>query len=302
MNMQCRMWLLLILAVGVPLSSNAQTATFKDEVKLVQVYATVFDQGGRAVAGLSREQFEIRDDGAPQAIRVFESTDEALSCVLLLDTTGSMQDAMPSLRNAAGAFVDALRPGDSIAIYSFTDHLDELSEMTSDKAAAHRALTRLRAGGRTALFDAVSQVALAIERRPGKKAVVVLTDGGDNASLLNRQSAVQRARKAGVPVFAIAEGNALSDSAAAGLLHDLSKDTGGHMYKAPEPKGMESVFTAIAADLKSGYLLAFQAPLEERVSPWHELEILVKNTPKPLKVRARTGYSLDLSPVASELR
>lgn len=296
MNTLYRICPLLLLAATTPTLVTSQIATFKDEVKLVQVYATVFDQGGRAVGGLTQEQFEIRDDGAPQPIRVFESTDEALSCALLLDTTGSMTDAMPSLRNAARAFVEALRPGDSIAIYSFTDHLEELSEMTSDKAAARRSLARLRAGGRTALFDAVSQVVLNMERSPGKKAIVVLTDGGDNASILNRQSAAQRARKAGVPVFAIAEGDALKDSAAAELLHNLSKDTGGRMYKAREAKQIENVFTAIAADLQRGYLLAFQAPLEERASPWHELEVLVKNTPKPLKVRARTGYSLDLLP------
>jgi len=86
--------------------------------------------------------------------------------------------------------------------------------MTTDKTSSRRALTRLRAGGRTALFDAISQLALAMEKLPGKKAIVVLTDGGDNASILNRQSAAQRARKSGVPVFAVGEGDALGDNAA----------------------------------------------------------------------------------------
>jgi Ca-activated chloride channel family protein len=271
----------------------AQTAVFRSEVKLVEVYATVFDGGGRAVGGLAREQFEIRDDGAAQPIRVFETTGKALSCALLLDTTGSMNETIPALRNAARLFIEALRPDDSVAVYSFTDHLSELSEMSSDKVSSRRALTRLRAGGRTALFDAISQLALAMEKLPGKKAIVVLTDGGDNASVLNRQSAAQRARKAGVPVFAVAEGAALADDAASGLLHDLSEATGGHMYKAKHAKDIEKVFAAVALDLQNGYLLAFQAPLEPRPEAWHELEIQVKNTPKAFKVRARTGYSLE---------
>jgi Ca-activated chloride channel homolog len=271
----------------------AQSTVFRADVKLVEVYATVFDNGGRAVSGLAREQFEIRDDGAAQPIRVFETTDKSLSCALLLDTTGSMSEAIPALRNAARFFIDSLRPDDSVGVYSFTDHLSELSEMTSDKSSSRRSLARLRAGGRTALFDAISQLALAMESLPGKKAIVVLTDGGDNASILNRQSAAQRARKAGVPVFAIAEGDALRDDAAAGLLHTLSESTGGHLYKARHAKDIEKIFTAIALDLRNGYLLAFQAPLEPKPESWHELDVEVKNTPKAFKVRARTGYSLD---------
>jgi len=87
----------------------AQAAVFRSDVKLVEVYATVFD-GGRAVSGLSREQFEIRDDGAAQPIRVFETTDKTVSCALLLDTTGSMSAAIPTLRNAARIFIKRCGP------------------------------------------------------------------------------------------------------------------------------------------------------------------------------------------------
>jgi len=279
------------LILLTPVLSPAQDTVFKSDVKLVEIYATVFDRGGRAVDGLQREQFEIRDDGAAQTIQVFESAETALSCALLLDTTASMTAAIPALRNAAREFIGQLRPNDRVAVYGFSDHVDELSEMTEDKAAARRALARLHASGRTALFDAISQVALNLERRPGKKAIVVLTDGGDNASVLNRQSAANRARKAGVPVFAVAQGDALKDAAAANLLHELAQATGGRMYKANHPKDIDNVFSAIAGDLQSGYLLAFHAPAEEKAQPWHELQILVKNTPKPLTVRARTGYT-----------
>jgi Ca-activated chloride channel family protein len=281
----------IVLAAVVSLSAAQDTPIFKSDVKLVEVYATVFDHGGHPVDGLIREQFEIRDDGAAQPIRVFESADAALSCALLLDTTASMTAAMPALRNAGRQFIGQLRPNDRVAVYGFSDHVDELSEMTEDKAAARRALARLHAAGRTALFDAISQVALILERRPGKKAIVVLTDGGDNASILNRQSAANRARKAGVPVFAVAEGDALKDSTAANLLRELSQATGGHMYKAEHAKDIDAVFDAIAGDLQSGYLLAFNPPAEEKPPLWHEIQIVVKNTQKPLTVRARTGYA-----------
>jgi VWFA-related protein len=96
-----------------------------------------------------------------------------------------------------------------------------------------------------------------------------------------------------VPIFAVAEGEALKDNAAARLLHDLSEATGGRMYKAKHAKDIENVFTAIASELDTAYLLAFQPPLEEKTGAWHRLEILVKNTPKPLRVRARGGYALE---------
>jgi Ca-activated chloride channel family protein len=269
------------------------TPLFKSDVKLVEIYATVFDHGGHPVAGLQREQFEIRDDGVMQPIRVFESADQPLSCALLLDTTGSMTASLPALRNAAREFVGQLRPKDVVAIYAFSDHVDELAEFTDDKAIARRALARLHAGGTTALFDSISQVALNLERRPGKKVIVVLTDGGDNASVLNREAAARRARKAGVPVFAVAEGDALKDDVAANLLRDLSRATGGHMYKAEHSKDIDKVFESIAEDLQNGYLLAFHPASDEKPTPWHELQLLVNNTPKPVTVRARTGYASD---------
>ncbi len=286
-----------VIAVVIPavlLMGRVQdTPLFKSDVKLVEIYATVFDHGGHPVAGLQREQFEIRDDGVMQPIRVFESADQPLSCALLLDTTGSMTASLPALRNAAREFVGQLRPKDVVAIYAFSDHVDELAEFTDDKAIARRALARLHAGGTTALFDSISQVALNLERRPGKKVIVVLTDGGDNASVLNREAAARRARKAGVPVFAVAEGDALKDDVAANLLRDLSRATGGHMYKAEHSKDIDKVFESIAEDLQNGYLLAFHPASDEKPTPWHELQLLVNNTPKPVTVRARTGYASD---------
>ncbi len=141
--------------------------------------------------------------------------------------------------------------------------------------------------------DSISQVSLDLERHTGKKVIVVLTDGGDNASVLNRQSASQRARKAGVPVFAIAQGDALRDSAATALLQDLAEATGGHMYKANHSKDIDLIFQAIARDLQSGYLLAFKAPVEDNATAWHELQVLITGAEKGLRVRARTGYSLE---------
>ncbi len=284
-------WHVLRLLASMPaLLVPAQTVTFKDSVKLVEVYATVFDHSGRAVDGLAREQFEILDDGKAQPIRIFEATAQPISCALLLDTTGSMESALPEVLNATRTVIQSLRPGDSAALYTFAEQLAEVQPNTTDKVALKRALMRLRARGRTALFDSISELALELEKRPGKKAIVLLTDGGDNASVLNHESAARRARKAGVPVFAVAEGDALKDAASANLLLELAQATGGHMYKAKSSKELRVIFDDISRNLQSGYLLAFQPPEEQGNALWHELQVVVKETPKPVRVRARTGY------------
>ena len=97
-----------VVLLLAPLGAQDVT-TFRDDVKLIEVYTTVFDHSGRPLDSLTREQFEIRDDGAPQPIRAFETPQNAISCALLLDTTASMTEAMPTLRNSARHFIDALR-------------------------------------------------------------------------------------------------------------------------------------------------------------------------------------------------
>jgi Ca-activated chloride channel family protein len=284
---------LILFVIFTAAAESGQDITFEEEVDLVEVYATVFDHHGQAIGGLTRDQFAILDNGKARSIRVFEPTYGAVSCALLLDTTGSIRFALPAVINGARDFIATLRPGDSVGVYAFTDHLEQLQEMTTDRDVSTTVFTQLRAHGRTALFDSIAQLAVDLEKKPGKKAIVVLTDGGDNASVLNREAAVASARKAGVPIFAVAEGEALHDNAAADLLRDLAESTGGRMYKTNHSKEIESVFRAIGRYLRNGYLLAFQAPSEAKTASWHELQVLIKNTSEPLKVRARTGYSIE---------
>ena len=109
--------ILLTLCVSA-LYGRAQDTTFKENVRLVEVYATAFDQRGRPVDGLAQDQFEILDDGKPEKIQRFEPTDGSLSCALLLDTTSSMGAVLPVLKNAARGLIDSLRPVDSVSIWA----------------------------------------------------------------------------------------------------------------------------------------------------------------------------------------
>jgi len=264
------------------------TPTFKVDVRLIEVYATVFDKKGNFLDGLPRERFEVLDDGRPQPIVAFESSSSELSCALLLDTTGSMQEALPAVKSAALRLIDQLRPEDSIAIYSFSDSLNVLQEFTKNKADAKRAVLRTRAAGRTALFDGISQTISAMSKRKGRKALVVFTDGDDNASVLHASAAIGRAKKVGIPVFAVAQGEALTEKKLFKLLKEISSATGGEVYAARRPEQIKEVFASVSTQIQHIYLIGYSAPPASD-DKWHAIKVAVK-TPEAHEIRAREGY------------
>ena len=261
---------------------------FKADVRLVEVYATVVDHKGRYVSGLAREQFRVADNGRPQPIAAFESSASALSCAILLDTTGSMARAMPVVKNAILRLIDRLREGDSAAVYGFSTRLAALQDFTADKSAAKRALLATRPAGTTALFDALSNLSRDLARLGGKKVVVAFTDGADNASVLHAAAAVEGAKKAGLPVYAVAQGEALQSVALLKQLREIAQATGGRVYAVREAGEVEEVFQAISRELASTYLIAYRAP-ESTDGKWRSIRVTVPAY-RDYRVRAKDGY------------
>jgi VWFA-related protein len=279
-------------ACGTPRRLLAQSSpSFSVDVRMVEVYATVYDDHGRYVDGLERDTFEIRDEGTPQSILDFGGTSDPLACAILLDTTGSMEQVLPQVRTSILEFIDKLGPRESIAIYTFDTGLRLRQEFTTDKLAARRAIMRTRAGGETALFDALAQTAHEIARRKGKKAIVVFTDGEDNASALSAAAAENSARKIGVPVYTIAEGEARQSKSLIETLRDIARKTGGTASVVRKPSDVSAVFDEIAHDLQHTYLLAYKAPLVTE-SRWRTIQVALRQ-PGKYKIRARQGYFPD---------
>ncbi|MGC4052127.1 MAG: VWA domain-containing protein [Paludibaculum sp.] len=136
------------------LQAQDQVPTFRVTARLVEVYATVFDRQDRRIGGLREQEFNILDGGNPQRIEKFEASTEGLALTIVMDTTGSMRDSLPVVKNAISLLIDQLREEDQVAVYGFAGSLDRLQEFTRDKRAAKLAVRRTRAEGRTALFDA----------------------------------------------------------------------------------------------------------------------------------------------------
>jgi VWFA-related protein len=282
---------MLLVALGIVLAGYSQepASIIKVQVRLVEVYASIHDQKGHFVDGLSRENFQVLEDGKPQQIAAFDSTSQSLSCAILLDTTESMNEALPRVKNSIVKLIDELSPQDSVAIYTFDQRLVIRQEFTTDKSAAKRAALRTRAEGATALFDALSEATQELAQRSGKKVLVLFTDGDDNSSALNASAAVARAKKAGVPLYTIAEGEATRSKNLRKLLDDLSQRTGGAAYEVRKPGEIEQVFRDISEDLRHLYVISYRPPSDPSDGKWRRIDLLVKG-PKDCHVRAREGY------------
>ena len=281
----------LVLACGVAALTGAlagQETTFKAEARLVEVYAAVFDRHGRYLPGLTKEQFQVIDSDKPQSIVTFETEASDLSCAILLDTTGSMARALPAVKNAILKLIDQFRGNDQVAVYGFSNRLAVLQPFTADRNAAKKAVLATRPAGTTALFDAVSQLARDVARRGGKKVIVAFTDGQDNSSALHAAAAVTRAKRAGVPIYAVAQGEALRSPALARQLKDMAKSTGGIAYEVRKTSDVDEVFEDISNDLRNSYLLTYKPP--PAADPkWRPIQVAIIGV-KDCKIRAKEGY------------
>jgi VWFA-related protein len=266
-------------------------AVFRVNGRLVEVHATVTDGRGRYVDDVAQTEFKLMDDGKPVAVASFENNNTAISVALLLDSTGSMQSALPPLKSAALKLIGEMRPADAVAVYAFNAAVTELQPFTTDKRAAERAILRAHALGSTALYDALVRVDRDLAGRIGKKAIVVFTDGDDNRSALSAEIAIARAKAAGAPIYTIAQGAALDRPKLLDQLAGIAHSTGGLPFEIRDPGEILKVFESVSKDLTHGYLLTFQPP-EDEANGWHDIKVALSSG-KGRTVRAREGYSLE---------
>src|SRR4051812_39073969 len=160
------------------------TQTFKVDVKLVSISVTVVDEHGAPVAGLTKDNFRITEDGVPQDLRVFGRESELpLSIVLALDASLSTRTNLKLERESARRFIHSImRKQDALTLYQFDTEVLELVRFTSDLRTIDRGIDRVHVGAATALYDAVYLGSDALAQRQGRKVLVVITDGGDTMS------------------------------------------------------------------------------------------------------------------------
>jgi|WetSurMetagenome_2_1015567.scaffolds.fasta_scaffold30049_2 VWFA-related protein len=285
-------------------SATAAVATFKSGVDLVTVAAVVRDQKGRVVTDLTPADFELLDGGERRPITDFRSERAGVSVALLFDASGSMQVAakIEAARRAARHVLAWLTPEkDELAIYSFDTGLRRLQAFAPyrEDAALERSMVGIAPFGMTSLNDAVAATAKELATRPfAHRAVVVLTDGVDNASRLSAPEVSGIASSIDVPVYILAVVSPLDHAGAStavnserpipvGDLADLARWTGGEFFVTSVPAQTSQAARQIIDELRHQYVLAFEPASKPG---WRPLEVRAARGRGQLMVRARSGY------------
>ena len=271
--------------------------TLKVDVKLVSVFITVTDEHGAPVAGLKKENFQLLEDGKPQTISVFSKESALpLSIVMDIDTSLSTRKDLSLELGSARRFAhDILRPVDGLCLYGFSEVVSEVVPFTSDLKRIDRGIEHIPTGAATALYDALYLGAGALERRQGRKVLVVITDGGDTVSRVDYQQALRAAQQAEAIVYSIivvpVEASAGRDIGGEHALIQLSDDTGGKYFYADSVSKLDEAFHKISDELRTQYLIAYYP--SQRFGPeFRRIQVKLDGVPSGEKynVRHRAGY------------
>jgi Ca-activated chloride channel homolog len=288
----------ILMLTGLATRAQEPKATFKSSVDLVRVAAVVRDQRGRFVRDLTVRDFEILDAGRPQPISDFRRDVTGVSLAVLFDVSGSMQGLLPNARETARHVLSWLDERDEAAIFTFDTRLQEAVPFTPGLKALPESMDDVMPFGATSLHDAIASTAQrAAEREGRRRAVVVLTDGRDNASRMKPSEVSALASHMDVPIYILGVVPSIDNpttemgtapverSALAGPLADLAAWTGGHTFVVSAPAQRSIAARQIIDELRHQYLIAF----ESSGNPgWHPLVVRTRN--KDLIVRARSGY------------
>ncbi len=262
------------------------------DVDVVSLPVVVYDKAGRFVEGLGPKDIEIYEDGVRQEISYFRAAsggDERipLSVVLVLDASGSMKENLRFLQEAATSFVRKLDPTDSALVVQFNDSIKGSAEFSSDTARLEDFVDALQAWGGTSLYDAIHYSLGRIKDQPGRKALVVFSDGADTTSALKERDAIDYARAVDATIYSVAIEGFGAGGSARGFLRKVAEETGGQYFFPSKVGELIRVFAAIAEELRHHYALAY-TPTRAPDGGWRAIQ--VKLARPDTIVRVRKGY------------
>ncbi len=262
---------------------------------VVVLNVTVTDKTGQYVKGLKRADFKLLIDGVevdPATIAGFSFQEAPYAAVLLLDSSGSMEERFTLARSAAIRFLDGLRPEDVAAVYRFDSKVVRVQDFSSERDLAPTAFT-IRAYGMTTLNDAIVEAANTLaSRTEARKAIVILSDGMDTQSKATSDKAVERALAVGASIYAVDMSQidvAASRQQSGGpMLKSFAEKTGGRFVATPGGPALRDAFTGIADELGHQYTISYRPTAQNRDGKWHTIEVKVNR--EEAKVRTRKGF------------
>ena len=260
---------------------------------IVVMNASITDAAGKAVTGLDRRLFRVFEDGVEQQISTFESEETPFAAVILIDTSGSMEERVSLARSAAIVFLDGLRADDNVAIYNFDSKVQIVQDFSNSRDIRDQAYD-LRSHGTTVLNDAIYSAAEILSKRTEKRrAIIVLSDGADTASSKSADKALKAALAVNATVYTVDMSSPDDMSAGKrqnqGVLRSFADKTGGRFIETPGGRALRDAFGRIVGELGDLYTISYQPTNTKMDGKWRELRLDVA---KPnLTIRTRKGYN-----------
>jgi VWFA-related protein len=269
--------------------TRGTVASFRASVDSVSVALRVQDRYGRFVRGLGAGSFRLLEDGVPQEIATFTTESSGGDVILALDGSGSMTSALPELRAAARAFLDALPRNDNVTVTVFNSAIDVLSR-SANVAENIAALDRLRASGTTALYDVMIQAVDLFPPTAERRAIVMFTDGDDVASRASIATARLALQSANVVLYIIAQGKASIDRGLQDQLTTLATETGGAAFFASKMSDTRDHFSEIAEELSNQYVIGYIPVRAFGDGAWRQIRVEATDPAAHYQIKSRQGY------------
>ncbi len=276
---------------------SARVRPMRVDVDLVLVPVTITDPMNRLVTGLEKENFQLYEGSSSQEIRSFSSEDAPVSLGVIFDSSGSMSSKMDRAKEAVIEFFKTANPQDEFFMISFSDAPEEVADFTSSVDEIQNRLVFAIPKHRTALLDAIYMgVSKMRQAKYAKKALLIISDGGDNHSRYTEGEIKALVKEADVMIYAIGiydrYASATEERLGPQLLSDITELTGGRAFTIDNPNDLGDVATKIGVELRNQYVLGYRPTKVVRDGKWRKIKVKLlppKGLP-PLRVYARTGY------------
>jgi VWFA-related protein len=275
-----------------------------EEVRLVNVYAIVRDRKNRPVLDLQQDDFVLYEDGIPQAVSHFTSARVPLTVALLIDASNSMNQSgkLKLARKAAADFARAADENDQLLVLHFNDRLRGSTEPVSDRKRTGESIEAIEAEGGTALYDAIYRTSELLAGHEGRRAIVLLSDGRDQALTENEpgslhlfEEALEKAHRSEAAIYSVGLGRHLDEEfdlqrrrSLQDILETFARETGGRAYFPERAGQLSGIYKEIASDLKQQYGLGYTSNNGTRDGRWRGITLEVRDP--EMQVQARTGY------------
>jgi Ca-activated chloride channel family protein len=284
---------LLVLILANSIFSQEDEETIKVESSIVVLNATITDDKGKPVSGLTQNQFQIFEDGKEQKIEFFAPEKTPFAAIILIDSSGSMEQRVSLARSAAIQFLDRLRTDDVTAIYNF----DSKISLVQDFSTSHdiyEGVFDIKANGMTVLNDAIFKAAEELNKRSEKRrAIIVLSDGADTQSAHTSDKALKAVVAANATIYTVdmsaIDSNSKDRMQSQGALKNFAEKTGGKFVATPGGVALRDAFKNIVEELGVQYTLGYQPSNTTKDGKWRAIEI--KTNKQGLNVRTRKGYN-----------